>query len=177
MPPGWAMDTEMSKPPSLLRRASTSSALFNTGTMSAGTRPGPPSASSCLRSSAQKPVSTVSGRRRVPSSSVNQLSARYWRYGRPLWVKKTCCRKCSESSSPLPSRPRPSHSPMSHERGTSSGVRSVGISMGIWCYLEIRPAPESGWLLLALEEAVDHETGEPGHGQARDAEQDKEEDF
>ncbi|BCW76596.1 hypothetical protein NicSoilB11_29210 [Arthrobacter sp. NicSoilB11] len=44
-------------------------------------------------------------------------------------------------------------------------------------YLEIRPAPEEGWLLLALEEAVDHESGEPGHGQARDAEQDKEEDF
>ena len=52
----------MSKPPSLLRRASTSSALLSTGTMSAGIRPGPPSSSRCLRSSAQKPVSTVSGR-------------------------------------------------------------------------------------------------------------------
>ncbi|GAA3400446.1 hypothetical protein GCM10011577_12870 [Pseudarthrobacter polychromogenes] len=32
-------------------------------------------------------------------------------------------------------------------------------------------------LLLALEEAVDHESGKPGHGEAGDAEQDKEEDF
>ncbi|BCW79584.1 hypothetical protein NicSoilC5_16030 [Arthrobacter sp. NicSoilC5] len=48
---------------------------------------------------------------------------------------------------------------------------------GHWSYLQIRPVLEKGWLLLALEEAVDHEAGEPGHGQARNAEQDKEEDF
>src|SRR4029453_4106944 len=80
--------------------------------------------------------------------------------------------KCSESSSPLPRRPRPSHSPMSQERGTSSGVRSVGISMGT--------ATTSGaalrqGLLLALEEPVHDESGEPGPGQAGNTKQNKEE--
>ncbi|BCW19995.1 hypothetical protein NtRootA9_27030 [Arthrobacter sp. NtRootA9] len=43
-------------------------------------------------------------------------------------------------------------------------------------YLE-KLRDRKGGLLLALKEPVHHETGEPGHGNAGDAEQDKEENF
>jgi hypothetical protein len=69
---------------------------------------------------------------------------------------------------------------MSQDSGTISGVRSVGISIGtattsgnygFWT------VSASDRLLLALEEAVDHKAGEPRHGKAGDAKQNKEEDL
>ena len=137
MPPGWAIVAIRLNPSSSLRRVSTDSASAKAGTMSLGTSPNPPSASVRGRSICQNPVSIVMGRSFCPLSSSRNDSARYSRYGRPSWVKVIIWPKGVFSCSLYQMVPVPSQVPRSHEKGTSSGVKLLGISIAIHTSLTV----------------------------------------